>query len=95
MGYELESDLETQVINYCTKRGWLCLKLRLVSMIGFPDRTIVTHTGVVFVELKRAKQGKASEAQKYWLNLLSSKRGCQAALVSTFEQFLELVGSHS
>lgn len=92
--YSLEADLEKRICKFCEKQGWLCLKLVLLAMIGFPDRTIITDFGVVFLELKRPKGGRLKEQQAYWLSLLSSKRGCKAYRVNSFEQFLAVMKDH-
>ena len=92
--YELESDLESKVCNFCKKQGWLCLKLAAIAMVGFPDRTVITHVGVVFLELKRPRGGRLSKQQEHWLALLSSKLGCEAHHVSNFEQFLAVMEQH-
>lgn len=92
--YELEADLETRIVNFCAKHGLPCLKLALVSMRGFPDRTIVTHKGVLFLELKRKRRGSLKRQQSHWLGKLAAMRGCEAHKVNTFEKFLELIGPH-
>lgn len=92
--YELEADVESRICSFCQKQGWLCLKLILVSMMGFPDRTIITNHGVVFFELKRPRGGRLKKQQDYWLKTLSSKGGCKAYRVNSFDQFLALMSHH-
>jgi hypothetical protein len=92
--YDLEADLETRIVNFCKKHGLPCLKLVLLAMRGFPDRTIVTHKGVLFLELKRKRGGSLKRQQSHWLKELAAMRGCEVHKVSTFEKFLELIGPH-
>ena len=49
-----ENIIEAYLVAQCTERGWLCYKTASPGRNGFPDRTVITDTGmVVFVEVKR------------------------------------------
>ena len=49
-----ENIIEAYLVAQCTDRGWLCYKTASPGRNGFPDRTVITNTGmVVFVEVKR------------------------------------------
>jgi len=62
----IEQEVEKELCKRCEANGWMCLKLELNGVRGFPDRTIVTPFGVFFVELKRPKGGVVSPHQMYW-----------------------------
>lgn len=67
----MEKHEERKFKTWCESQGYLCLKLRPVEKArGFPDRTVVTPNGVVFIELKEV-DGRVSAHQEYWLKLLS------------------------
>jgi hypothetical protein len=92
--YDLEADLESRIVKFCKKHRLPCLKLVLLGMRGFPDRTIITHKGVLFLELKRKRGGSLEPQQSHWLKTLAAMRGCESHKVDTFEKFLKLVGPH-
>lgn len=49
-----ENTVESYLCELCESRGWLCYKLACIGTNGFPDRTIITDTGmIVFCEVKR------------------------------------------
>lgn len=53
----LESVVENYLVEECESRGWLCYKTSSPGTNGFPDRTIITKTGmVVFCEVKRPNE---------------------------------------
>ena len=60
-----EAIIEKQFVEYVESRGCLALKLRVDGRKGFPDRTIITPHGVMFIELK-AQGGKPSRHQLNW-----------------------------
>lgn len=52
-----ESAVEAYLTQACESRGWLCYKTSSPGTNGFPDRTIITKTGmVVFCEVKRPNE---------------------------------------
>ena len=60
----LESEVESALVRYAESKGCLCLKLKLVSGRGFPDRLIITPRGVHgYAETKRPFGGKLSPHQ--------------------------------
>jgi hypothetical protein len=69
----LESAVETQLVEWCKENRCLCLKLAIIGMRGFPDRTVIDEKGrITFIELKRPKGGKRSAQQEWWFALLES-----------------------
>lgn len=57
-----ERDVERYLIKECKKRGWLCWKFVSPGRRGVPDRVVIRHGGVAFVEVKR-KGGRVSPLQ--------------------------------
>ena len=67
-----ESDIETKVKKWCKNHGILCIKIVPISMVGFPDRMILTPTGkVMFMELKAPGKTPRKNQEK-WLAKLTS-----------------------
>lgn len=53
-------------------RGGVALKLVLLGLMGFPDRTIMLPGGKVFwCEFKRAAVGRVSRQQSFWTMTLT------------------------
>ena len=52
---------------------------------GFPDFVVVAGSVVIFIELKRVKGGKISEAQHKWINALKAA-GMPAAVCKGAEE---------
>lgn len=68
---ELERDLEERCVDKVKARGGLALKLVILGMMGFPDRTILMPDRIIFfVEFKRRKVGKVSKQQHRWRLML-------------------------
>lgn len=57
-----ERDVERYLIKECERRGWLCWKFVSPGRRGVPDRIVIRHGGVAFVEVKR-KGGRVSPLQ--------------------------------
>lgn len=71
MKRELESALESRCVAKVEALGGQALKLVLLGLMGFPDRTLLLPGGrVLFVEFKRAVVGRASRQQNYWRDIL-------------------------
>jgi hypothetical protein len=66
-----ESDIEKAFVAYAESRGCRALKLRIDGENGFPDRSVITPNGILFIEFKRPK-GKLRAAQKLWQLTLDS-----------------------
>ena len=67
----LEKDIERKLRDMVERHGGLCLKWVCPGRAGVPDRIVLLPGGrVVFVELKRPKDGVLSELQKWWAKKL-------------------------
>ena len=79
----LESEVESALVRYAESKGCLCLKLKLVSGRGFPDRLIITPQGVHgYAETKRPFGGTLSPHQKKFHQELELKQ-CHYAAPAT------------
>lgn len=52
----LESTIEKKVVAYCNKRGLLTYKFVSPNNRGVPDRIIMGHSSILFLELKAPGQ---------------------------------------
>lgn len=88
----LESDLEKQVVEWVSKRGGRCLKVKLENQRGFMDRTIWLPEGFnCWVELKiPGGNGKISPHQKLWM-VRALKLGQKAFFCDDFEHFKQVM----
>lgn len=60
---------------------------RLGKRAGYPDLSIVTNTGtMLYIELKKAKGGVVSPAQKEWIEALNKCDGVSAWVCKGFEE---------
>lgn len=85
-----EANLEKQFMRWCIGKGGVCLKLGLIGMIGFPDRTILLPGGrVVFIEFK-TPVGVVSVHQQYWIAKLQGL-GFTAGVARSLDEAIELV----
>lgn len=67
MKRELETKLEDRCVAKVEARGGLALKLVLLGLMGWPDRTVLLPGGkVFFVEMKRKVTGRVSRQQNFW-----------------------------
>ena len=66
-----EVDIENAFVDFAKTRGCLALKLVLLNLRGFPDRTVLCPGGrVIFFEFKKPG-GKLSKNQEKWISTLS------------------------
>jgi hypothetical protein len=86
-----ESALEREVVKWCQAEGYLCLKLAIIGLRGFPDRTIIDTQGrFTFAELKRPNGGELSPHQVRWVKILRKFR--QTVIEArTLEEVIEAV----
>lgn len=71
MKRELEQKLEDRCVAKVEARGGQALKLVLLGLMGFPDRTLLMPGGrIAFCEFKRAIVGRASRQQGFWRDVL-------------------------
>ena len=68
----LESKIESDFVDWVREleKPAIALKLVLLSLTGFPDRTILAEAGVVFfIEFKKGKNKQQAD-QRYWQRIL-------------------------
>jgi hypothetical protein len=58
---------------------------------GVPDYLIITPKGLIFVEMKRLKQGTVSDSQKEWINAINKCSGVQANVCKGASEAIEFV----
>lgn len=88
----LEKHLEKKFKQLVESKGGLCLKLVVLSFIGWPDRTVLMPGGVVvFLEFKKPG-GVLSKQQVYWLARLNGL-GFTAGAVWSVEEALEVIST--
>ena len=64
---QLERDIERKLRLQVEAQGGKCLKWICPGWSGVPDRIVLLPGGrVLFVELKRPKDGKLSKLQRWW-----------------------------
>ena len=59
-----ESQIQSQIIHWLEKEGWLVVKIIQTNKNGWPDLQLHKFGVTVFVEVK-SERGKVSELQKY------------------------------
>jgi hypothetical protein len=84
---ELEKAIEDRCCAKIEARGGLCLKLVLLGIMGWFDRTILLPNRVIFFcEFKRRKLGKVSVQQATWRRIVTLL-GFGVYTIDTDEQF--------
>ena len=64
---KLEKDIETKLRKAVEAVEGKCLKWVCPGWAGVPDRIVLLPGGrIIFVEVKRPKNGKLSKLQKWW-----------------------------
>ena len=66
-----ETDIESAFVEYAASKGCIAVKLRIDGQNGWPDRTVITPNGVLFLEFK-LHNGRLRPMQKVWSKLLAS-----------------------
>ena len=84
-----ERDVERYLIKECEKRGWLCWKFVSPGRRGVPDRVVIRHGSVAFVEVKR-NGGRVSPLQIRRIKELT-RRGVAARVVETKGEIDEMI----
>lgn len=84
-----ERDVERYLVKECEKRGWLCWKFVSPGRRGVPDRVVIRHGGVAFVEVKR-KGGRVSPLQIRRIEELT-QRGVAVRVVETKGEIDEMI----
>lgn len=90
----LEKDIEKECVNYAKSLGCLALKLILLNLRGFPDRTIlIPGNSIVFVEFKRDETCELSGSQLKYKRLLEGL-GFEYVVIWNLDQFKELLSMY-
>lgn len=76
---ELESDLQSQIIDYGEQRGWFIVKITSPSRRGMPDVYAVRRGRHVWIEVKR--EGEAARAQQLRVKRLLEEHGAAEVFV--------------
>ena len=76
-----EKEWQTQVLGLAKIYGWAHYHTwtSIKSVPGWPDLVLCRPPRIIFAELK-TETGKATEAQAWWLDLLSRCDGVEVAL---------------
>lgn len=84
---ERENKLEERCVARVEAAGGVALKLVLLGLRGFPDRTPLLNGRVCFVEIKRSDgSGVLARQQKYWRDVLT-RLGFAVFVVESDEEF--------
>jgi len=87
MKRELEIALENRCVERVEAAGGLALKLQIVGVRGFPDRSIFFPSRApFFVEFKRDTIGRVSKQQEAWLRRMK-KIGLNIYVVNSDDAF--------
>lgn len=85
--HERENKLEDRCVARIEAEGGRALKLRLIGLRGFPDRTCLLRGRVAFVEVKRSDgSGVLARQQAHWRRVLTDL-GFMVFVVESDEEF--------
>lgn len=88
-----ESKVETKVIKYAEKQGWLVIKLNGPGFRGLPDRLFLKANRVMFIEFKAT--GKTlRKLQEYRCEEIA-KQGFSVYSIDSIEDGLKLFGENN
>ena len=69
-----ESEIERKVVRYCESRGLITYKFTSPASRGVPDRIIIGHEAVLFLELKQ-KGKKPTPLQMREIGRINARGG--------------------
>lgn len=69
-----ESEIERKVVKYCKSRGLIIYKFTSPASRGVPDRIIIGHEAVLFLELKQEGK-KPTPLQMREINQINARGG--------------------
>lgn len=78
-----ESLIQSSIISYLTKRGWLVVKLIQTNMNGTPDLMALKDGKTVFIEVKQPGK-KPNDLQAYRIEKLN-KAGFEAFCATSLQ----------
>lgn len=85
-----ESALESRCVQKIEDRGGVALKLVLLGLRGFPDRTVLLPGGrISFIEFKREQGGVVAMQQHRWKKMLIGL-GFLVHVISTDKEFEDI-----
>ena len=84
----IESKIQSNIINFLNKNGWIPVKNIQTNLNGFPDLTCLKNGISVFIECK-SKNGVLSELQKYRHKQLT-EQGFKVFVIYSFDEFKEI-----
>lgn len=84
-----EGKIEKYLKTKAEENGFMCLKL-FPSKRGLPDRLLIGHGQILFVETKREDNGRLSEIQKFRIKEMK-EHGAVIYVCDTKESINELI----
>ena len=69
-----ESEIEKKVVAYCQSRGLVTYKFTSRSSRGVPDRIVIGHEAVLFLELKQPGK-KPTKLQMHEISRINARGG--------------------
>ena len=82
-----EKKLQSKIIDFLQKEGWIVVKTITLSKSGFPDIFAFRNKEAIFIEVK-APNGIVSEIQKYRIQELKDE-GFRASSIFSMEEFMD------
>lgn len=88
----MESKIEKKVCEYARLKGWWVWKLTILGWAGIPDRMLLKHGKVFFIEFK-APGEKPRKLQHAMIGKLKMN-GFDAYVIDDIEEGKKIVDSH-
>lgn len=82
--YDLEADLQSDIIDFAKVRGWFVQKIEFVGRRGCMDVLAIRHGKHIFVEVKREGEEPTLQQQKVAREMRS--HGADVYAVDSIEQ---------
>jgi Holliday junction resolvase-like predicted endonuclease len=89
-----ESKLQSKIINYAKKKGWLYIKTIKLSESGHADVILFKDGITLFIEVKKANGGVKSELQLYRQKQFRSA-GFTWEFIDNFDNFKILLNENN
>lgn len=85
----LESDLQSQIIEYAIRRRWCCVKATTPSRRGWPDVVAMRGGRTIWIEVKR----KDEEARRQQILVANDMRahGAEVFEVDSLDDAMEIL----
>lgn len=88
----LESAVESKVSDFARENGCLVVKLNLIGQIGWPDRMLLKHGKVLFIEFKR--QGSSPRRAQLEIHRRIEAQGFPVVVIDDVQAGREAVRVH-